>query len=187
MVRFTPRRTFLFGLITWLATPQLLLGQDAQRPETRPYGSFAFKDSVQVPLSPGEAFDRFLQVDAWWDHRFSENPSRFYIEAVPGGGFYEIFDDSGNGVKHAEVIFVDRGKTLRLRGPLGLSGFALDMVYTLEFQASETGTWVRLDVRGAGELEEGWATSVQGVWRHFLAERFLPFAQGTLGTEPTSG
>ncbi|MGW8265598.1 MAG: SRPBCC domain-containing protein [Longimicrobiales bacterium] len=185
MVRPTPRRISLFGLVTLLATPAVLQGQEAQRPETRPFGSFTFKDSVQVPLPPDEAFDRFLQVDAWWDHRFSENPKGFYIEAIPGGGFFEIFDDAGNGVKHAEVIFVDRGKTLRMRGPLGLSGFALDMVYTLSFQASESGTWVRLDVRGAGELEEGWAEAVQSVWHHFLAERFGPYAQGILGAGPT--
>jgi len=184
MVRPTPRDLFLFGLVALLTTPALLIGQDTQRPEPRPYGAFTFKDSIQVPLSPEDAFDGFLQVDAWWDHRFTENPSRFYIEPRPGGGFFEIFDESGDGVKHAEVIFVDRGKTLRMRGPLGLSGFALDLVFSLDFQASDSGTWVQLDVRGAGELQEGWAEAVQGVWHHFLAERFGPYAEGTLGAGP---
>jgi hypothetical protein len=184
MVRPTPGNLFLFGLVALLTPHARLQGQDTRPPEPRTYGAFTFKDSVQVPLSPEEAFDSFLQVEAWWDHRFSETPSRFYIEAKPGGGFFEIFDESGDGVKHAEVIFVDRGKALRMRGPLGLSGFALDMVYTLDFQASNSGTWVRLDVRGAGELQEGWAEAVQGVWHHFLTERFGPYAEGTLGAGP---
>jgi len=173
------RRSGLFSvLVAFLACPSLLRGQEAGEPAPRPYGAFTFKDSVQISLSPGETFHRFLQVDAWWDHRFSQNPSRFYIEARPGGGFFEIFDESGDGVKHAEVIFVVRGKTLRMRGPLGLSGFALDMVYTLDFEGTDSGTWVRLDVRGAGELEEGWPSTVQGVWHHFLVERFKPYAEG---------
>ncbi len=123
---------------------------------------------------------RLLEVDAWWDHRFSENPIRFYIDAQPGGGFYEIFDETGDGVRHAEVIFASRGETLRMRGPLGLSGYALDMVFTLQFTAEGPGTHVRLDVRGAGELEEGWAETVQRVWNHFLVERFKPYAEGKL-------
>ena len=35
-----------------------------------------------------------------------------YIEPRPGGGFIEIFDDEGNGVLHATVIYADRGKLL---------------------------------------------------------------------------
>jgi len=147
----------------------------------RPYGAFVFRDSVQVPVSPVEAFDRFLEVDAWWDHRFSEDPHRFFIEPRPGGGFYEIFDATGNGVQHASVIFVRRGEVLRMRGPLGLSGYAIDMVFTLNFQATPSGTTVLLEVRGAGELEEGWPGVVQGVWRHFLAERYRPYVEGDLG------
>jgi len=187
MIRFPPRGPLPVGLAALLLAPALLHAQGTGQPELRAYGAFTFKDSVQVPLSPTGAFDAFLQVDEWWDHRFSQNPARFYIEAKPGGGFFEVFDESGDGVKHAEVIFVERGKTLRMRGPLGLSGFALDMVYTLEFQAFDSGTWVVLEVRGAGELQEGWPETVQGVWHHFLVERFGPWAGGTLGSGPPEG
>lgn len=179
------RYALLAGLLASLTGPVIspphLAGQAIPQPGLRPFGAFTFEDSVHVSLSPGEAFDRFLEVDAWWDHRFSENPSRFYIDARPGGGFYEIFDDSESGVQHATVIYVVRGEVLRMRGPLGLSGYALDMVYTLTFEAGGSGTWVRLEVRGAGELEEGWPGIVQGVWHHFLAERFKPYAGGELG------
>lgn len=146
--------------------------------EARPFGAFAFRDSVDVSVRPGRAYDAFVDVDAWWDHRFSEAPTEFYIDPRPGGGFYEVFDESGDGILHATVIAAERGKLLRLHGPLGLSGHALDVVYTLEFQAQGGGTRARLDVRGSGELEDGWAGAIQGVWRHFLVERYRPYVEG---------
>ncbi len=167
-------------LLASLGAPSFLSAQTLPPPASRPYGAFTFSDSVSVPLTPGEAFDRFLEVDKWWDHRFDPGSSRFYIDARPGGGFYEIFDASGDGVLHATVIFVKRGEALRMRGPLGLTGFALDMVYSLQFREEGSGTRVTLDVRGAGELEEEWPAVVQRVWHHFLVERYEPYAKGTL-------
>ena len=175
------RPSIATGLLTLaFLLPSSLSGQDATTVTPRPFGAFQFQDSVTVPLPPEEAFDRFLEVDEWWDHRFSEDPARFYMEAKTGGGFFEIFPGDEGGVRHATVIFAARGKSLRLRGPLGLSGYALDMVFSLEFEAIHGGTVLRLDARGAGELEEGWAEAVRGVWHHFLEERFKPYCQGTL-------
>lgn len=169
--------SLLFILLAWT---QPLTSQDLPEISTRPFGAFSFQDSVVVPQEPLEAYRRFLEVDAWWDHTFSGNPVRFYIEPRPGGGFFEIFDDDGHGVLHATVIYVSEGERLRMRGPLGFSGYALDLVFTLDFQESEAGTLVRLDVRGMGELEEGWIESIQGVWRHFLAERYQRYCLGIL-------
>ena len=171
--------TLLVGAIL-LSAPSFQTGVGGQEIQERPWGAFTFRDSVSVPLSPRAAFDRFVDVDQWWDHRFSSESVAFSLDPKPGGGFLEIFDESGDGVLHATVIFVQRGKVLRLRGPLGLSGFALDMVFTLEFLEEEGGTRAQLEARRAGELEEGWAEAVQGVWHHFLWERFKPYAEGTL-------
>lgn len=156
------------------SSPTLAQETDA----SRPFGAFAFQDSVRVSLPPTEAFDRFVEVDAWWDHRFSEDPIRFYLEARPSGGFYEIFDEEGNGVLHATVITARRGELLRMHGPLGLSGFALDLVCTLTFSEEEGSTLVQLDVRGAGELDPSWPGVIQSVWHHFLVERYQPYTQG---------
>ena len=148
--------------------------------QTPPFGAFAFVDSVTVPGEPGAVFDQFVSVDAWWDHRFSEAPAQFYIEAKPGGGFWELFDDAGNGVRHATVIAVQRGAMLRMEGPLGMSGKALHMVHSLDFTRQGDSTLVHLEVRGAGELDPEWPGLIQGVWHHFLAERFKPYAEGRL-------
>jgi hypothetical protein len=81
-------------------------------------------------------------------------------------------------VKHAEVIFAQRGKLLRFEGALGFSGKALEMVHTYEFEAvGADSTRLALTVRAWGEMEEGWAAAADGVWHHFLVERFKPYVE----------
>lgn len=167
----------LLGLLAIGVTAAAATPAAAQAP---PYGAFAFVDSVTVPGNPGSVFDQFVSVGAWWDHRFSETPARFYLEPKPGGGFWELFDDAGNGARHATVIAVQRGVLLRMEGPLGLSGKALHMVHSLDFTRRGDSTLVHLEVRGAGELDPQWPTVIQRVWHHFLAERFKPYAEGRL-------
>jgi hypothetical protein len=107
-----------------------------------------------------------------------ERPARFYIDPRPGGGFYEIFDETGDGVLHATVIYAHRGKLLRLDGPLGLSGRAVKIVWTLGFEpAGNDSTALTLSVHGSGEIEKGVPETVEQVWRHFLFERFKPYIE----------
>ncbi len=142
-------------------------------------GAFEVHHQLTLPGSPDKIFDAMTgDISGWWDHTMSENPIKFYIEPWPGGGFYEIFDETGNGVKHAEVIYAERGKLLRFDGPLGLSGYAIQLVTTYKFQATgKDSTLLVLTVHGAGEMQEGWAETVDGVWYHFLFERFKPFIE----------
>lgn len=139
---------------------------------------FVIEREVIVPGAPEDVFDLFTRdLLPWWDHHFSENPKAMYIEASPGGGFFEIFDDQGNGARHAVVTASHRGKLLRLHGPLGLAGYAIDMVHTIRFETTNKGgTRLALALRAAGEVQEGWPETVDRVWGHFLDEQFLPFA-----------
>jgi hypothetical protein len=140
--------------------------------------SWAVDQELVLPGSPAVIYDTMTgDISGWWDHSFSEHPKALYIDAKPGGGFYEIFDDSGDGVKHAEVIYAKRGEMLRLRGPLGFSGNALDMVHTFTFTAEGESTRVHLHVNAAGQNEEGWAQTVDQVWQHFLVERLKPYVE----------
>lgn len=142
-------------------------------------GGFAVEQEVTVPVSPVVAFDYFTgDILPWWDHHFSEHPVRLWIEPFPGGRFYELFTHAGDGVVHATVLVADRGKQLRLDGPLGFSGHALHMVHTLDFEPIGDGsTRIKLSVHGAGELQEGWPEAVDQVWRHFLVEQFKPYVE----------
>ena len=156
----------------------LLLGwgcgssQKAENP-----GTFSFEMNFSYPGDPDFIYDHLTgDISTWWDHSFSETPYKLYIEAWPGGGFYEIFNEAGDGAKHASIIYAERGKMLRMEGPLGLSGQALTLVCTYTLKASEEDqTLLTLNVHGAGEFSEETPELVRQVWEHFLWEQFKPY------------
>jgi hypothetical protein len=154
-----------------------LSGAGFHRPQ--PAGGFSFNLDTTVPGTPEEIFDALTgNIGGWWDHTVSESPLRLYIEPKPGGGFFERFDESGDGVRHAVVTAASRGELLRFEGPLGLAGNALLMVHTYELKPVGTGsTHLTVTVRATGEVQEGWAEAVEGVWHHFIDERFVPYIE----------
>src|ERR1700728_1954901 len=80
-------------------------------------GGFQVQQELILPASPEAVYDAMTgDISGWWDHSFSRHPKRLFVEPKPGGGFWEIFDDAGNGVLHATVIYADRGKALRFTG-----------------------------------------------------------------------
>jgi uncharacterized protein YndB with AHSA1/START domain len=153
-----------------------VLSQEKEKPKPR-YDIFSFEKGVTLPGTPEQIFDAATgDISGWWDHSFTENPKKFFIEAKPGGGFWEIFDDEGNGALHATVIYSQRGKMIRFDGPLGLSGRAVQIVTTYEFsEAGNDSTLMKVSVHGSGEMEEGMPAIVEKVWEHFIFERFKPY------------
>jgi uncharacterized protein YndB with AHSA1/START domain len=149
----------------------------ASEPETVPTDAFAFTIEAELPTTPDEVWAALTgDISDWWDHSMSGNPHRLFIEARPGGGFWEIFDDTGDGVRHAVVTYAQRNKMLRMEGPLGLAGHAILMVTTYELNAlSNEMTRLRISVHASGEVHDGWPEIVQRTWQHFLFERFVPF------------
>lgn len=141
------------------------------------YDVFSFEKEVILPGTPEIIFDAVTgDISGWWDHSMSENPKEFFIEPVPGGGFYEIFDDEGNGVLHATVIYADRGKLLRFDGPLGLSGMAIQFVTTYQFEpVGNDSTLFKVSIHSAGEVAEGMPAIVENVWDHFIFEQLEPY------------
>ncbi len=165
-------------LITFTLIFFLAVQSEAQESKAR-YDVFSFEKQLTLPGTTTQIYDAITgDISGWWDHSFSEKPYKLYIDAIPGGGFYEIFNAGGDGVKHATVIYSDRGKMLRFEGPLGLSGRAIQMVTTYEFSAAGSdSTTLKLSVHAAGEVEEGLPAIVESVWEHFLFERFKPFIE----------
>lgn len=149
-----------------------------QSPEAE-YGTFSFEKSLTLPGSPEAIYDALTgDISGWWDHSFSEKPYRFYIEPRPGGGFYEIFDESGDGVLHATVTAAQRGRLLRFVGPLGLAGNAIDLVCTYNLEAvPPDSTQLQLMVHAAGEMQPDWPAVVEKMWEHFLFGRFKPYIE----------
>jgi hypothetical protein len=139
--------------------------------------TFSFEMDFSYPGDPVFVYDHLTgDISAWWDHSFKEEPYRLFIEARPGGGFYEIFNESGDGARHATVIYAERGKMLRMEGPLGLSGQALTLVCTYSLaSAGRDSTSLTLHVNGAGDFTRETPGIVQQVWEHFLWEQFNPY------------
>ncbi len=153
--------------------------KNEQQPAGQNYGVFSFEHKLTLPGTPELIYDALSgDISGWWDHSFSASPKKFYLEAKPGGGFWEIFDDSGDGVLHATVIFAQRGKMLRFDGPLGLSGKAIKMVTTYSFEpVPPDSTKLVVSVHAAGAMEKGIDEVVKKVWHHFIFERFKPYLE----------
>jgi len=162
-----------------LVFPLLLVGACNNSEEIKDSRSFQFEMNFNFPGNPVFVYDHLTgDISDWWDHSFSENPFKLYIDARPGGGFYEIFDKSGDGAKHATVIFAKRGEMLRMEGPLGLSGQALTLICTYTLKSSgDNGTLLTLNVNGAGEFTNDTPEVMKQVWEHFLWEQFKPYIE----------
>jgi uncharacterized protein YndB with AHSA1/START domain len=141
-------------------------------------GAFQVEQDLVLPASPEDVYDAVTgDISGWWDHHFSDHPKRLYIEAKPGGGFWEIFNDAGDGVLHATVIYAERGKRLRFRGPLGFSGQAVDVVTTYDFTPDPAGTKLHLTCNVSGQIADGEDKVVDALWHHFLVERLKPYIE----------
>lgn len=163
----------MFYKVTFLLLVVISAVLIAQENKKAKYDVFSFDKEVTLPGTPETIFDAVTgDISGWWDHSFSDSPKKFFIEARPGGGFWEIFDEKGNGVLHATVIYSDRGKILRFNGPLGLSGKAIQVVTTYIFNpVSSDSTMFKVSVHAAGEVDEGVPEIVESVWNHFIFEQ----------------
>lgn len=126
-----------------------------------PTGAFVIERSVVLPASP----------DSVWA----------VVTGDIGGCFCEIFDPSGDGVRHAVVTYADRGERLRFEGPLGFMGNALHLVTTYTLEARGDSTRLAVEIHGAGEVRDGWPEAISRVWRHFLEDRLAPYVAGRSG------
>ena len=145
--------------------------------------SFSVQRAVTISATADEVWSAFTgDISGWWDHSFSGKPAKFFIEPTPGGGFIELFDDAGNGVKHGTVIFAQKPTKLNFEGPLPFNGMAMNMVHQVSFKPTEDGkgTEVTVVLNAFGKLDPSWASAVDGVWQHFLVDRLKPFVEGTL-------
>ncbi|MEE8467391.1 MAG: SRPBCC domain-containing protein [Planctomycetota bacterium] len=168
----------MVGLLVGLALGR---SQTNDGPQILEVGAFSVVQEVLIDATPEQVFDAFTgDVSPWWDHTFSEQPVRLFLEPRPGGGFIELFDDEGNGVLHATVNMVKRPEELQFHGPLGFAatGRNLQMAHRVQFTAEGDRTRVKVAVHAMGEMDPAWPAAVQRVWHHFLVERLKPHVEG---------
>lgn len=166
-------------IVVVLAALASLAGVARAEIKQLPTSAFSFEQTIRLPGTPDEIFGAITgDIGGWWDHSFSEHPKKFYLEPKVGGCFCEVFDDAGNGVRHAVVTYVDRPKLLRFEGPLGLAGNAVQLVFTYKFEPIwGDSTKLTLQAQGSGHIEPGWPDVVFKAWNHFLVERFKPYVE----------
>ncbi|MEA1942978.1 MAG: SRPBCC domain-containing protein [Pseudomonadota bacterium] len=151
-------------------------GVDAFQPQ-----GFVATLTVPIEAPVAEVFDAATgDITGWWDHSFWPDPAEMVIEPRFDGRFYERFEaGSENGSLHARVIFVNAPTQLRLHGPLGLSGRAVDLVSSWQLEEADGGaaTDFTVELHMSGEVDAELAGVVRGVWQHFIAERLKPYVE----------
>lgn len=169
----------LWALVASAGPGSALLPAARAEVDAAAYSAFVVRHAIVLPGAPETIYDALTgDISGWWDHTMSAAPRRLSIDARPGGLFEEIFDDAGNGARHAVVIYAERGRRLRFDGPLGLSGHAVQFVTTYDLEpVNPDSTRLTVSCHAAGEIAEGLPEIVDGVWRHFIVERFKPYIE----------
>lgn len=137
---------------------------------------FTSRNSIQVSASPDAVYDALVDdVHKWWDaeHTYTGDSANMSIEAVAGGCFCESLPDNTNGgsglnggsVQHMEVVYVEPGRSLRMRGGLGpLQAMGVAGAMTFDLEASGEGTEITLTYAVGGYAPgEGGLGALAGV------------------------
>lgn len=166
--------------IVMLAAGLAALQETAEVQAFEPQG-FVTSVTVEIGAPVADVFDAATgDVTGWWDHSFWENPAEMVIEPRFDGRFYERFEaGSENGSLHARVIFVNAPTELRLHGPLGLSGRAVDLVSSWRLEEAGEGDATRftVELHMSGEIDAELAGVVRSVWQHFIGARLKPYVE----------
>jgi len=100
---------------------------------------FVVEKTVSINASADTVWEALRAPQRWWskEHTWSGNAANLYIDSQATGCFCEKLPGRGS-VQHARLIFVDKGKMLRMEGAFGpLQGEAI--VATLTFELSPDG------------------------------------------------
>lgn len=146
----------------------------------QPHATFSVTVTVRVPGTPEEVYDALTgDISGWWDHTFHPDAARFFIDARPGGGFFEYFDPEGqNGVRHGVVTFAQRGKKLVYIGQLGFLGTGAHITVSYDLRSLDQDmTELTAKATYVGEIQEGWREAKARVWSHFFEDRFKTYME----------
>ena len=145
------------------------------RAEVKDAGANGFSIRIATPVnaSPDAVWETLRAPQRWWskEHTWSGNADNLYIDSQATGCFCEKLPGRGS-VQHARLIFVDKGKMLRMEGAFGpLQGEAI--VATLTFELSPDGdnaTKVKMTYVAGGYSPTGF-------------EKLAPLVDGVLSTQ----
>jgi uncharacterized protein YndB with AHSA1/START domain len=125
----------------------------------RAANGFTIKIETHIAAPPNKVYAELIQPAHWWasDHTFSGDANNLHLDAKAGGCWCETLPDGGS-VLHLTVVYVDPGKTLRLRGALGpFQGMAVDGAMTWKLKPGADGTDLSMTYVLAGYDKDGFA------------------------------
>ncbi|MGC9952947.1 MAG: SRPBCC domain-containing protein [Rhizomicrobium sp.] len=126
------------------------------------------RETAHIAAPPGKVYAALIEPSRWWssEHTFSGNAANMSFDARAGGCWCEKLPHGGS-VLHMTVVYVDPGKTLRLRGALGpFQGMAVDGAMTWTLEPANGGTDITMTYDLGGFVDGGFqdmAPKVDGV------------------------
>ncbi|PNU01971.1 SRPBCC family protein [Novosphingobium guangzhouense] len=117
---------------------------------------FVVRHVAQVSASPDEVWAVLIKPSVWWDsdHTWSGDAANLTLDARAGGCFCEMLPNETSpkasprgGVEHMRVVYVERGRALRMSGALGpLQSDAVNGTLTMQLKGDgKGGTQVLLE------------------------------------------
>ena len=119
---------------------------------------FTVSKTVSIAATPDAVWDALRAPQRWWakEHTWSGDSANLYIDSQATGCFCEKLPGRGS-VQHARVIFIDKGKLLRMEGAFGpLQSMAVTGVMTFELSTDgDKATTVKLTYTVGGYAPGG--------------------------------
>ena len=118
---------------------------------------FEVQEVVNLVVPQPSAYAAFGQIGQWWskDHTYSGDSARMSLQLRPGGCLCEPLE-SGGGIEHMRVTYLQPGEQIVMTGSLGpLLYQATAGVMDVKFERIAGGTRVALNYRVAGFAKGG--------------------------------
>jgi hypothetical protein len=159
----------------WILAAGLLLAPTAANAEvvSSNANGFHIRETVQIVVPTAVAYDAFANPSGWWNkaHTYSGDSKNLSLALSPGGCFCERIPETGGGIEHLRVAYVEPGKRIVMTGSLGpLLYQATSGVMDVQVERIAGGSKVTLDYRVAGFAEGG-------------AQKLAPLVDGVLAEQ----
>lgn len=121
-------------------------------------GGFTVSRTVTVNASAATLWETLRAPQRWWakDHTWSGDSANLYIDSQATGCFCEKLPGKGS-VQHARLIYVDKGRLLRMEGAFGpLQSYPVTGVMTFELTPDgDNATTLKLTYAVGGYMPGG--------------------------------
>lgn len=146
---------------------------------------FVSRHLLDAPGSGEEIWETLVAPAKWWNkaHTYSGDSKNLTIDARPGGCFCEILPSTispnaapRGGVEHMRVVYVERGRALRMNGALGpLQADAVIGSMTIMLKPTDSGTRILVEYVVGGYFRTD-PTALSSAVDKVLAEQVLGLA-----------